>query len=344
MNIIEKNNLVPVLLAEDSESVLSYLTEVLTNQGYKVYPCKNGTEAWEVYQKHQYFPIILLDWEMPGITGPELSKLIKENPKSVYSYIILLTARDSEDEKIQGLSFGADDYLTKPFSTRELLARLKAGLRISDYEKELVCKEAEVRLNCYKMLTDLAETRDLETGEHITRIATLSARIAKEIGCEEEFCNDLALFAPMHDIGKVGIPDGILHLPRKLNTQEFEIMKTHTTLGWQILRDKSTLEMAAEIAYSHHEKWDGTGYPLGLSGEDIPLSGRIVSIIDVYDALRSVRPYKPAYKHEESARWIIQAGGKSFDPKIAAAFEKIQDELDEMFNSMYDSSEENLLL
>ncbi len=338
MNTREKNDLVPVLLAEDSKSVLAYLTEILTNQGYEVYPCKNGTEAWEVYQKHPYFPVILLDWEMPGFTGPELAKLIKENPKTIYSYVILLTARDSEDEKIEGLDFGADDYLTKPFSTRELFARLKAGLRISDYEKELIHKEVEVRLNCYKMLTDLAETRDLETGEHITRIATLSAQIAKEIGCDEEFCHNLELFAPMHDIGKVGIPDGILHLPRKLNSPEFEIMKTHTTLGWQILRDKATLEMAAEIAHSHHEKWDGSGYPLGLAGEDIPLSGRIVSIIDVYDALRSVRPYKTAYKHEESVRWIINASGKSFDPIVATAFGKIHKTLEEMFDSMYDST------
>ena len=168
----------------------------------------------------------------------------------------------------------------------------------------------------------------------------MSKLIAKTIGMDKTYQDQIEIFAPMHDIGKVGIPDGILHLPRKLSPEEFEVIKTHSTVGYQILNGKPTMEMGADIAYGHHEKWNGKGYPRGIAGEEIPLSARIVSIIDVYDALRAVRPYKKAYSHEDSVNCIYSDEGKSFDPKIVAAFRSVESKIKELFDTQYKSFSE----
>ena len=159
--------------------------------------------------------------------------------------------------------------------------------------------------------------------------------MAEKLGQDEHFLNQIEIFAPMHDIGKVGIPDGILHLPRKLTPQEFDIIKTHTSIGYDILKGKPTMEMAADIAHYHHEKWNGCGYPKGLKGEEIPLSSRIVSIIDVYDALRSIRPYKKEYTHQDSVDLIYKESGISFDPTIVAAFKEIELDIKALFDNTY---------
>ncbi len=181
-------------------------------------------------------------------------------------------------------------------------------------------KEFEIRLECYRAITEIAETRDNETGIHLRRVSAFAGLIARHLGMPRKFVEDIEIFAPLHDIGKVGITDSILLAPRKLTDDEFEIMKTHATLGWKIVRNRPTLEMAADIAHSHHERWDGTGYPQGLAGEAIPLSARIVSVADVYDALRSERPYKKPWAHADIVDLIKAGSGTQFDPKVVRAF------------------------
>ncbi len=324
-----------VLVADDSASIRTLLSHTLEKWGYDVTTCSTGTEVWNYVKRGMNFNIMILDWVMPGMSGIELCQKIRSIPIEGYCYIILLTGNSTTNDIIEGLSSGADDYLVKPVSIAELKARITVGRRMFQYEHDLKNKEQDVRISCYKTLTELAEARDYETGTHLTRIASLSRRLAEESGCTPEFCRELEFFAPMHDIGKVGIPDGILHLPRKLTTLEFEMMKTHTEIGYQILKDKETLETAAEIAWTHHEKWNGNGYPRGISGEAIPLSGRIVSIVDVYDALRSVRPYKTGFSHEDSCEWIESQSGISFDPDLIDAFINCKEDLREIFESQY---------
>lgn len=333
--VVEKKPL-KALIADDSASIRTLLKHILTKMGYEVTECANGTEVWKIIKKGTYFNIFILDWIMPGLSGVDICKKIRSSNASGYQYILLLTGNSSVNDMIEGLECGADDYLVKPVSIPELRARIKIGERLFDYENRLKAEEENVRISCYKTLTELAEARDHETGTHLSRIAGLARCLAEAAGCSPDFCNDIEMFSPMHDIGKVGIPDGILHLPRKLTEAEFAIMKTHPEIGYQILKDKECLETAAEIAYTHHEKWDGTGYPQGLSGENIPLAGRIVSIVDTYDALRSIRPYKMPFSHEESTKWIKESAGKSFDPDLIKIYEKIEHKLEEIFDSQYD--------
>ena len=187
-----------------------------------------------------------------------------------------------------------------------------------------VQQEFRIRLECYNALSALAEARDNETGLHLKRMGDYARCLAQELGMPGKYVEDIASFAPLHDIGKVGIPDHILLAPRKLTDDEFEIMKTHSAIGYDILKNRTTLEMAAEIAFTHHEKVNGAGYPRGLAGEDIPLCGRIVAVIDVYDALRSERPYKKPWTHAKAVEVIVQDSGRHFDPKVVAAFERVQ--------------------
>lgn len=324
------------LIADDSASIRVLLSHTLTKMGYEVVECTNGTEVWKYIRKGEHFNIFILDWVMPGLSGVELCKKIRQSNTAGYQYILLLTGNSSVNDMIEGLESGADDYLAKPVSIPELKARIKIGERLFEYERRLKIEEENIRVSCYKTLTELAEARDHETGTHLSRIAGLARCLAEAAGCSPAFCDDIEMFSPMHDIGKVGIPDGILHLPRRLTAAEFEIMKTHPVIGYEILKDKETLEFAAEIAYTHHEKWDGTGYPQKLAGERIPLSGRIVAIADTYDALRSIRPYKLPFSHEETSNWIKNAAGKDFDPDLIKVYKKVEHKLEEIFNSQYD--------
>jgi PAS domain S-box-containing protein len=180
--------------------------------------------------------------------------------------------------------------------------------------------EDKNRVQLYQTIADLAELRDNETGNHMKRVGIFARLLAKACGMNEKFCNDIELFAPMHDIGKVGILDSILRAPRKLSTEEFEIMKNHTILGHNIVKDKAGCEMAAEVTLGHHEKFDGTGYPQSLSGKDIPLSAHITAIADVYDALRSVRPYKDAWDHATTVQYMVKSAGSHFDPELIDLF------------------------
>lgn len=323
-----------VLLADDDNAMRLYFTKFLEKRGFTVTPCSNGKDAWEEFQKSP-FNLVLLDWNMPQMTGAELCERIKQNQKDSYTYVILITSRSDAEDIIQGLESGADDYITKPVVAAELNARITSALRVLDFEEKLKNKEKEVRLNCYKTLTQLAETRDHESEGHMTRVGQFCAMIAKKMGFDEKFCQDLEVFAPMHDIGKVGIPDGILHVPRELCSEEFQVIKMHTQIGWQILKDKEVFELAAEIAYTHHEHWDGNGYPRHLKGEAIPIAGRICAVADCYDSLRSVRSYRSKASHNQVINWIKLSSGTVFDPRVVEAAVAIENNLKELFDKTY---------
>lgn len=335
-----KNSGFKILCADDSIAIRTYLADLLKSWNFTVTTCSSGKEAWETYLADPTYSVFILDWVMPEMNGLETCKLIRDSHQEGYKYIMMLTSKDSTEDIVEALVSGADDYLSKPFHPTELKARINTAYRMYTYEQEQKQIEYNTRLACYQALTELAEARDYETGQHLNRVAAMSKLIAKTIGMDKTYQDQIEIFAPMHDIGKVGIPDGILHLPRKLSPEEFEVIKTHSTVGYQILNGKPTMEMGADIAYGHHEKWNGKGYPRGIAGEEIPLSARIVSIIDVYDALRAVRPYKKAYSHEDSVNCIYSDEGKSFDPKIVAAFRSVEGKIKELFDIQYKSFSE----
>lgn len=218
----------------------------------------------------------------------------------------------------------------------------KGGVTGFLWATESVSEELEadlqIRMEIYRAITGLAETRDNETGNHLKRIASYCRTLAEELGMPKAFLDQIELFSPLHDIGKVGIPDQILLAPRKLTDEEFEIMRTHTTLGYQILAGRTTLEMAAEIARFHHERYDGSGYPEGVGGGAIPVSARITALADVYDALTSERPYKKAWTHEAATELIRNERGQHFDPLVVEAFEKRQEEFNTIRETLQEES------
>ena len=330
-----------VLLADDDNAMRLYFTRFLEKKGFTVTACSNGKDAWDEFQKDP-FNLILLDWNMPGMTGAELCERIKQTQKDSYAYVILITSRSDSEDIIEGLESGADDYITKPVVAAELNARITSALRVLDFEEKLKNKEKEVRLNCYRTLTQLAETRDHESEGHMNRVGEFCEMIARQMGLDEKFCQDLKIFGPMHDIGKVGIPDGILHVPRELCREEFQVIKLHTQIGWQILKDKEVFKLAAEIAYTHHEHWDGQGYPRHLKGEEIPLAGRICAVADCYDSLRSVRSYRSKASHAQIIDWIKLNSGTLFDPQVVEAALAIQDEMKKLFNDTYSDNLETV--
>jgi putative two-component system response regulator len=314
-----------ILVADDSKTIQLWMHENLPSWGFKTRIVGDGLAALSELSRPEHPSLVLLDWEMPGLTGPEICRKLRAAEKGkAYTYIILVTQKSAMSDIVFGLEAGADDYLIKPFEPLELRSRLDVGFRVIDYDRESRHKEFITRLECYNALTELAETRDQEGADHLRRISFYADMISRKLGLHEEFIGEIRLFAPMHDIGKVGIPDYVLHAPRKFTPEEMSLMKTHTELGWQILEGKESLTMAAEIALSHHEMWNGKGYPRGLQGESIPLSGRIVALCDVYDALRSKRVYKETWTHNDARDWILSQRGQHFDPRISDAFKALE--------------------
>ncbi|WP_437185227.1 HD domain-containing phosphohydrolase [Planctomicrobium sp. SH668] len=314
-----------ILIADDDPSTIDLLKNALESFGYQVTVAVDGTEASQLLRTGK-FRILISDWQMPGKTGIEICKELRQNAVGGYVYIIMLTSFSALDEVVEGLEAGADDFLTKPFNPSELLVRIRSGERILNLESRELTIFA---------LAKLAESRDQETGDHLERMREYVKILAEDLACEAEFSdvvdgayiNLLYLTSPLHDIGKVAIADSILLKPGKLTPEEFEIMKTHTVLGAQTLKDvaanhpnASYLRIAIEIALTHHERYDGTGYPNGLTGEEIPLSGRITAVADVYDALTSPRVYKQPFSHEVARDIIIKESGSHFDPRIVRAF------------------------
>jgi putative two-component system response regulator len=314
-----------ILIVDDDDIAIEMVTHVLVQFGYEVTTAKDGREALELIRSGLY-PIVILDWEMTGLTGIDVCRRIRQRYSSNYVYIILLTIRRGANNIVEGLGAGADDFISKPFNPQELQVRIRTGERILS----LVSHEVTIFA-----LAKLAESRDRETGDHLERIREYCRAIANGLSCQDNFQSKidgdfvqlLYMSSPLHDIGKVGIPDRILLKPGRLTPEEFEIMKQHTILGSNTLDaalaahpEARFLCMARDIARSHHERFDGRGYPDGLSGENIPLCGRIVGLADVYDALTTKRVYKPAYLHETTRDIILDKTGSHFDPDIVQAF------------------------
>ena len=324
-----------VLVVEDSNVSLRLLSENFEKMGYAVLEAKNGEEGIKLWETENP-EFVVTDWNMPVKSGLELVKHIRtSSSQQYYTYIILITARDDENCISEAFEAGVDDYLTKPVNFRELLLRIKAGERLLNLQSKDLIVFALARL---------AEIRDKETGDHLERIRQYSKVLSEKLSQNPKYKNtinpnfikNIYDTSPLHDIGKVGIPDYILLKKGKLTDEEFDIMKTHTMLGKTTLEEvaknanRGFLKMAIEIAGSHHEKWNGKGYPLGLKGLEISLSARIVALADVYDALRSQRSYKEAMSHKVACTIIVSESGTHFDPDIVFAFMEIENRFKEI--------------
>ncbi|TDR72036.1 response regulator [Paludibacterium purpuratum] len=347
-----------ILIVDDTSINLTLMNELLKGQ-YRTLTANSGEQALQIMQNDTP-DLILLDVMMPGIGGLEACRQIKNNPKTAGIPVIFLTAKsDIEDEQI-GFITGAVDYITKPISPAIVLARIKTHLKLkamNDFLSDanaFLTSEVERRTHEVQVIQDvtimamatLAETRDSDTGQHLRRTQNYVRRLAQALQSHPQFCDALTdenieliyKSAPLHDIGKVGIPDRILLKPGKLTPEEFEIMKSHTVMGRDAIAaaeklldtPSSFLRFAREIAHRHQEKWDGSGYPDGLSGNDIPVAARLMAVADVYDALISRRVYKPAFPHADAVTMIQAQSGKHFDPAMVDAFVRIADDFQEI--------------
>jgi len=324
-----------ILIVDDNKINLKVLGTILMQEGYEVAIAENGKDA--IQEANTNTPnLILMDITMPVLDGFEATRQLKADKKTANIPVIFVTALNEESDETKGFKLGAVDYITKPVNRAIVLARVKTNLELNNRKlllekqvekrtEELKLKNKELeetRLEIIQRLGKAAEFKDNETGNHILRMSKVSRIIAEGFGLNNTECDLILNASPMHDIGKIGIPDRVLLKPGKLDAKEWEIMQTHVNLGANILKGNNgiLLKTAAEIALCHHEKWDGTGYPIGLKGEDIPLFARICAIADVFDALTSVRPYKDAWPVEKAVNLIKNEKGKHFQAELVDIF------------------------
>ncbi|MFA6144994.1 MAG: two-component system response regulator [Sulfurimonas sp.] len=343
-----------VLIVDDIPANLTVLANLLKSE-YTVKAANNGQKAIEIVQKEAP-DLILLDVMMPEMDGWEVCSILKNDSSTSHIPVIFLTAKNGTEDEEKGLKLGAVDFISKPFSPPIVLARIKTHLQNKEYQDfllnqsdwlrdEVAHKVAHInQLHDASMMVmiSLVEFRDENTGWHIRRTQKFVEVLARHLAVfpdfsnilSEEYIQNLNKSAPLHDIGKIAIPDAILLKAGKLDDDEITIMKTHAIKGEEMLKraqrymeiDPGFLTIAVEIAGGHHEKWDGTGYPRGISGEAIPLSARLMAVADVYDALTTVRPYKKAFSHEEASDIIFKSSKTHFDPIIVEAFRQRQEE------------------
>ncbi len=320
-----------ILIVDDEGAGRETLQSILEGEGYRLEMAENGPQAIEK-AKRLLPDVILLDVMMPGMTGFEVCQCIRSDPEIAEIPIIMLTALDDRDSLLTALKAGADDFISKPFDRYELRARLLGITRLNRYKKLLQerakLQEANARLlSAYEAtietLSHAMDLRDRETEGHSRRVAELTAGLAMASGMADEEIVHLRRGALLHDLGKIGIPDSILHKPDRLTNEEWVIMRRHPQHAYNMLYPIEYLRPALDIPYSHHEKWDGTGYPRGLKGEEIPLAARLFAIVDVWDALTSNRPYRPAWSQQEARTYIRDQSGRHFDPQIVNLFFKI---------------------
>jgi len=314
-----------VLVVEDDDISGEMIEHALTCAGFEVVMTNNGLDALQKLQAG-VARLVITDWDLPGMSGVELCRAVRSEALDGYVYLILLTSHDSVQKTVEGLSAGADDFIKKPFDATELAVRVRCGERILALETRDVAIFA---------LAKLAESRDAETGAHLERVRNYCRALARQLAREPMFAREVDaefvqlvyLTSPLHDIGKVGVPDCVLLKNGLYNDGEYAEMKKHAELGARTLDaalaqfpQAKFLRMARDIAATHHERWDGAGYPKGLAGHEIPLAGRIVALADVYDALTSRRVYKGSFTHEISRSLIVAGSGSQFDPDIVDAF------------------------
>ncbi|MCA1931319.1 two-component system response regulator [Rheinheimera sp.] len=306
-----------LLLVDDEPTNLRVLRTVLQEQ-YRLLFAKSGEEALQLVQKEQP-DLILLDVMMPGLTGFDVCARLKADALTCAIPVIFVTALKDEMDETKGFEVGAVDYITKPISPAVVRARVKTHLSLVQAQ-EL----KQTRLQVIQRLGRAAEYKDNETGLHVMRMSHYSQVLALAYGFSEQKAEDLLHAAPMHDIGKIGIADSILLKPGKLTADEYKEMQKHPLIGAEIIGDcdSDLLKMAKSVALYHHEKWDGSGYPFGLSGEQIPVEARIVALSDVFDALTSARPYKQAWSIEETLQHIRQQKGLHFEPLLVDLLEQ----------------------
>jgi putative two-component system response regulator len=345
-----------ILVVDDTPDNITLLCSLLGEQ-YRNKVATNGIRALKIAAAEPRPDLILLDIMMPDMDGYEVCRQLKANTATADIPVIFLTARTQEGDETKGFELGAVDYITKPITPPILMARVNTHIALQSarkvLEKQNLVLEEQVEERTYKLaalqdaiiiaMASLAETRDNDTGQHIRRTQHYVRELALGLRAydtyadeiDNDFLSNLYKTAPLHDIGKVGVPDAILLKPGRLTPEEFNIMKKHTIYGRDavVAAEKTMgtpeqfLTTAREITYSHHEKWDGSGYPLGLAGLDIPLSARLMAVADVYDALIAERVYKTPMSHEEASTIIIDGRGTHFDPDITDVFTQINDRL-----------------
>jgi len=352
-----------IILVDDNLANLT-IGRNLLKTFYDVYPAPSAEKLFEILDVVSA-DLILLDIEMPEMDGYEVIKKLKADQNYKEIPVIFLTSKSDESSEMEGFDLGAVDYVSKPFSGPLLLKRIENQLLISKQKNELLANQAELKdyaenlevkvrektievLNLQNAVlatvADLVEFRDKHTGGHISRTQMFLKALVDEALKEGVYSDivskwDMEFFLPsaqLHDVGKIAISDTILNKPDKLTNEEFDIMKTHVDVGVEAIekimgetREHAFLEHAVLIAGTHHEKWDGSGYPLGLKGQNIPIEGRLMAIADVYDALISERPYKKAFSHEEACRIIEEGAGTHFDPEIVKVFKNVEDKFHE---------------
>lgn len=336
-----------ILIVDDTPENLVILSEIL-KPFYKVKVANSGIKALNLIASGDIPDLILLDIMMPEMSGYEVCKKLKNDPLTRNIPIIFVTALSDCEDEAEGLGLGAIDYITKPVHSSIVLARVNTQMTLLQYQRNLEQKLEErteeivlTRMEVIRQLGRAAEYKDNETGTHILRMSAYTKIISKKIGLDNVRAELIFLSAPMHDIGKIGTPDHILRKESGLTPEEWEIVKAHPLNGAEIIgnHQSALLQTARVVALTHHERFDGTGYPYGIKGFDIPLAGRIVAIADVFDALTSQRPYKEPWNLDRAVEYLVAQKGKHFDPELVDAFLACMDEIKEVMAKFHDEPE-----
>ncbi len=344
-----------VLIVDDDQKTISLLQDVLAAEGYSTLTATSGDEAIQIASMSQP-DIIIMDIMMPGMSGYEATEVLKASARTRLIPIILLTGLGDRASRLKGLYAGAEEFLRKPVDRVELIVRVRNLLRIKVYgdlladqnrflEHQVYERTAQLKdsqLSIIMTLGRAAEYKDDDSGNHVRRIGHFTRIIAQQLGMDKEFNDAIAAASPLHDVGKIWVPDSILLKPEELTEDEWKLMQKHTTIGARILGKSNwpLIWLGREIALSHHERWDGSGYPEGLIGEAIPLAARITNICDQYDTLRCSRPYRAAKSHEESVQIIMVGDNRThpehFDPQVLDAFIASREQFREIFEQYAD--------
>lgn len=349
--MIGKSPLAEVLIVDDAPEIIDILRRVLAPH-YAVRVASSARLALKAAFSATPPALILLDVNMPEMDGYEVCRQLKANSATHAIPVIFVTARSSTEDEAYGFSIGAADYLVKPISPPVVLARVRTHLSLHSYQRGLEALVAErtadlltrtreleeTRLAVIQRLGRAGEFRDNETGQHLVRLGHYARLLALACDFDEAAAERIMTASILHDIGKIGIPDHILLKPDRLTADEFAVIKTHCRIGAEIIGEHAStlLQLARTIALTHHEKWNGEGYPEGLSGEDIPLAGRITALADTFDALTSRRPYKEAWTVDAALEWIGSQSGQAFDPQLTERFIALRPEIEAVRNSFND--------